>query len=292
MSASMLSVEGAYDLHIHSHPCLFPRLTDDKGVVESAKSAGMAGVMLKCHHESTVSRARALNEEFEDILVYGGIVLNCYVGGINPQAVEAALRMGAKEVWMPTVDAENHAKVHGSRGKYDVQSSESKADNVDNGITVSQECKLTPQTLEVIKLVAEYDAILGTSHLSKEEIFLLVKRAKKEGVNKIVITHPYFKVPNLKIDEVRELVDLGAFAEFGFCTVSPMWAYTTLENIYQSIKKIGVQNCVIVSDSGQRHNPLPPESLRIFAQCLHEKGLKEEELRWLMIKNPEKLLGI
>ena len=60
MLGDMISVQGAVDTHIHSHPCLFPRLTDDRGVVEAATNAGMAGVMLKYHFESTASRAHQL----------------------------------------------------------------------------------------------------------------------------------------------------------------------------------------------------------------------------------------
>lgn len=286
----MVSVEGAYDIHVHSHPCLIPRITDDRGVVTAAKEAGMAGIMLKCHHESTVSRARALDMEFDGIRVFGGIVLNYHVGGINPQAVEAALRMGAKEVWMPTIDAENHARAHGARGVYDVQSSDPQANSTAGGISILKEGKLTSETLEVIKLVAKYNAILGTCHLSKEEMFELIRVAKKEGVNKILITHPFFKVPNLKLEEVEELVAMGGIAEFGFCTVSPMWAYATIDKIYGSIKKLGVANCILMSDAGQRHNPLPHESLRVFAQCLYEKGLNEKEIRQLIVDNPHKLL--
>ena len=93
---SRVSVEGAIDLHIHTHPCLFPRIGDDRAIVAAAAAAGMRGVMLKCHHESSVSRAYLVNAEFPDIDVFGGIVLNSYVGGINPAAVEAALRLGGK----------------------------------------------------------------------------------------------------------------------------------------------------------------------------------------------------
>jgi hypothetical protein len=105
----MINLDGAYDLHVHSHPCLFPRICDDKTAVAAAAAAGLGGILLKCHHESTVSRASELQNDYDDFRVYGGIVLNEYVGGINPLAVEAALKLGAKEVWMPTIDAASAA---------------------------------------------------------------------------------------------------------------------------------------------------------------------------------------
>ena len=39
------------------------------------------------------------------------MILNHAVGGINPEAVFAALNFGAKRVEMPTVDAKTHVKL-------------------------------------------------------------------------------------------------------------------------------------------------------------------------------------
>jgi len=55
---------------------------------------------------------------------------------------------------------------------------------------------------------------------------------------------------------------------------------------------IGYDNCVIMSDAGQTHNPIAPESMRLYAQCLYEKGVKGSDLERLMIKTPSALLGI
>ncbi len=45
--------------------------------------------------------------------VYGGIVLNLNVGGINPAAVDVALKMGAVEVWMPPIHSLAHYQATG-----------------------------------------------------------------------------------------------------------------------------------------------------------------------------------
>lgn len=288
----LISLEGAYDLHVHTHPCLFPRLTDDEGAVRAAAQAGLAGILLKCHHESTVSRARALQAQYPDLQVYGGIVLNGFVGGINPEAVEAALRMGARQVWMPTTDAKNHAVVHGSRGKYDVQDGRKDAEADLEGITIyGADGTLSEATREVLKLVAEHDAILGTCHLSPEEIFDLVREARALGVRKILITHPFFKVPSLDLPALQELTNMGAIAEFGYCTVSPMWHYATVQTVAETIRTLGARHCIIMSDGGQRHNPMPAEGLRIFAQCLYECGIGRDELDILMRENPAVLVS-
>lgn len=291
----MISLEGAIDMHLHSYPDLIPRIADDRTIAEAAASAGMAAIQLKCHIESTVSRAYALRGAFPhrpDFQVFGGIVLNRYVGGINPRAVEAALRLGAKTVWMPTIDSAYHALKHGGTGRYDVQTT-GQTPSEDPGISVlGEDGRLTADTVEVIDLVAKYNAILATAHLSPQEIFELVKVARQRGVQKVVITHPYFKVPKLTLAQVQELVGMGAFAELGYCTVSPMWAYATIDEKKQLIETVGPERCILMSDAGQRHNPMPHEALRIFAQSLFEKGVSENAIRKMMVDNPRQLLDM
>ena len=49
------------------------------------------------------------------IRVFGGLVLNFPVGGLNPFAVDSYVRLGAKEVWMPSLSAEytlSYQKAH------------------------------------------------------------------------------------------------------------------------------------------------------------------------------------
>ncbi len=294
-SGYMISLEGAIDMHLHSYPDLIPRIADDRTIAEAAASAGMAAIQLKCHIESTVSRAYALRGAFPhrpDFQVFGGIVLNRYVGGINPRAVEAALRLGAKTVWMPTIDSAYHALKHGGTGRYDVQTT-GQTPSEDPGISVlGEDGRLTADTVEVIDLVAKYNAILATAHLSPQEIFELVKVARQRGVQKVVITHPYFKVPKLTLAQVQELVGMGAFAELGYCTVSPMWAYATIDEKKQLIETVGPERCILMSDAGQRHNPMPHEALRIFAQSLFEKGVSENAIRKMMVDNPRQLLDM
>ena len=287
----LINMRGAIDMHYHPFPCIFPRLATDREIAEAAYQAHMGGLLMKCHHESTVSRAMALRKDYPGMHIFGGIVLNSYVGGINPKAVEVALKMGGKEVWLPTIDAAYHAKVHGTTGKYDVQVS-SDEKKTDSGISIVKDGEITNDAKDVFSLIALYDAILGTCHQSFEELKIIIPAAKKIGVKKILLTHPFFKVPGLTLNQTQELVSLGAIAEFGYCTVSPMWAYASIPTVAKAIQELGVENCILISDAGQRHNPLPHEALRVFAQGLFESGIREEEINILIRKNPSKLLNI
>ncbi len=167
-----ISVEGAIDLHVHSYPSLFSRIGDDRVIVRAAAEAGMRAILLKEHYESTVSRAYLLKSEFPTIEIYGGIVLNSFVGGINPAAVEASLRMGAKAVWMPTVDAANEAQVFGSTVGYCSKDGDRRTVE---GITILEENGLRAEVYEVIELVIEHKAFLGTGHLFPNEILALAR---------------------------------------------------------------------------------------------------------------------
>lgn len=288
--AELVDLRGAIDMHLHTHPCLFPRLVDDLEVAVEARAAGLRAIVMKCHHESTVSRAYYVRSLVPGLEVFGGIVLNSYVGYVNPAAVDASLRFGGKVVWMPTADAGYHAQVHGSTGNYGTQSGG--REEADGYWVLDDRDELKPEVIEVLKLIAEHDAILATCHLSPREIVTLVKRARSEGVQKIIITHPFYKVPNMDIDTLEELTRLGAYAEFIYTGVSPFWAATTVDQITGAVQRLGAERCLLVSDSGQRHNPVAPEALRLFAQMLLEKGIPSEQIDQMIKANPIDLLDL
>jgi hypothetical protein len=292
MIGPFIDINGAVDVHVHSEPDLFPRIADDVRVARHAASLGLRALSLKCHSERTTSRAYLTIQQVPGIQVIGGIVLNRAVGGINPAAVDSALQLGAKHVWMPTVDAAFHAKTFGSTGVYDKQASTA-ADLTDTGIEIFDAAG-TPidGLIDVLDLVASHRAILSTCHLSVPEIVRLVALAKERGVEKIMITHPFFKVPALDLETLRSLVDQGAYAEFGYCTVSPMWNHAALSRQVEAIKSLGPERCILMSDAGQRHNPMPAECLRVYAQSVYETGVSEGGVQRMIKTNPLDLLEL
>jgi predicted metal-dependent TIM-barrel fold hydrolase len=193
---------------------------------------------------------------------------------------------------MPTVDAANHARTFGSTGAYDKQSS-TVARTGDIGIEVF-DASGTPidGLIDVLDLVAQHRAILSTCHLSVAEIEQLVPLARKRGIQKIMITHPFFKVPALDLETLKRLVSQGAYAEFGYCTVSPMWNHAPLTRVVEAIEALGAEHCILMSDGGQRHNPMPAECLRVFAQCVFESGISERDVERMIKDNPLALLEL
>src|SRR5262249_60695870 len=78
-----------------------------------ARSRGMRCIGLKNHISETARRAALVMKVVPGIEVFGGIVLNRAVGGINPDAVEWMHRIygsRGKVVWLPTFEADKHVK--------------------------------------------------------------------------------------------------------------------------------------------------------------------------------------
>ena len=98
-----------------------PRTSDrrrfnDLELARVAKEAGVGAVLIKSHQNSTVERAWLVSQCVPGIRVYGGLVLNETVGGLNLSAVRLALTLGAREIWMPTRSARNDRLYHNQEG--------------------------------------------------------------------------------------------------------------------------------------------------------------------------------
>jgi hypothetical protein len=289
-SGVTIDMQGSIDMHIHPYPDIFPRLADDVEIAISARDAGLRAVLYKCHHENTVSRAYLTNTIVPGIDVVGGVVLNSFVGGINPAAAEVALRFGGRVVWMPTIDSVHHTQTHG--GSRNLVGLSAGVEGKGIVPVTADDGTLLPEVFDVLDVVAEYKAALATSHVSPREAKLLVTAAKERGIDRIVLTHPFYRTPGLPLEDVRELVRLGAVAEFGYCDYSAMWNIGDIGEVVEAVKTLGAENCVLVSDTGQMHNPMPGESLRIFAQTILEKGISESDVYTMIRDVPARLIGL
>lgn len=291
-----ITLEGACDLHIHSAPDLFPRYVDDVSMARLARDAGMKAIMFKAHHESTVSRAIHTEQQVPGIRVFGGLTLNRYVGGFNPLAAESALQAGAKEIWFGTVDTEHHRKTFGSVGSYGLSSMEATEEQraVKSGLTVlNNDGSLTEDALAIIDLITEHDAILGTAHLSPQEIRKILSVTTHKGT-KVLLTHPFFTLPNLDMDTLSQFVKLGGIGEV--CAVTffnlPTEHHPDIRRFKQALDELGPDRFILSSDGGQPFNPNPVEAIRILAEALHELGTPKEDLRTIMVENPQRLVGL
>jgi len=287
-------LQGAIDLHLHAGPSVFPRLMDAVETAEAAKASGMRGIVIKHHHTPTVDRGYLVHRAVPEVEVYGGVTLNYAAGGLNPYAVDAALRLGGRMVWMPSVDARNHKTHFGELGKYGSRLDYDKPSVYRDaqGITVlDEEGALKPEIDQILDAVADHDAAVATSHLDIKESRALVQEARRRGI-KTVVTHVNFVTASLSTEDQRWMAGKGAYLELCYSSLSPAWRSTSIEDVAETVRDVGPEHYILASDLGQVHNPAPPEGLRIYISLLLERGFDPEEIRVMVKDNPEKVLAI
>ena len=286
-------LRGAIDLHTHSAPSLFDRLVDDVELAEQARAAGMRAVLYKAHEQDTTGRAALVRRVVPGIRAFGGIVVNHVVGGLNPVAVDASIKLGARMVWMPTMSAQHHIAFFGGSHFGARMKGKTSAAGASQGLTVLDGTgRVRPEVQEILQLIAAAGICLSTGHLSLAEVQALVPAARMAGVSRILVTHPDLMLSGIEVADQKALADAGAILEKDVNTLGPPWHSTTLEAMVHSIREVGPARCVLATDYGQLHSPAPVEGLRIFVQLCLEQGIPEAEIRTMVADNPARLLGL
>ncbi|MFA5699062.1 MAG: DUF6282 family protein [Sphaerochaeta sp.] len=290
-------LHGAYDLHVHSAPDVLPRLMDDLEMAQRIIASKMGGYAIKSHYFCTAERAELVRSVYPECDAVGTITLNRSVGGINPAAVEMAGRADTKLVWFPTSDSAHERKhvFDGNPNKKLPYWAQILIDMENEGIAappisiLDEAGKLTDETITVLEIIAKYEMILATSHISHEETFAVVKEAKNRGVKRIIITHADFPTTMYTIEEQKELTKYGAVIEHCYTT----WATgkIALETSIEQIKALGAERVIIATDLGQKTAIYPDEGMAVYAQKLIEAGVSEDDIRQMFVHNQRMLLG-
>ena len=294
-------IQGAYDLHIHTAPDVLPRKVTDLELARRYKEAGMAGFVAKSHYFCSSERARVVNDLVPEAHVYGAMSLNCSVGGINPVAVEMAGREDTKVIWFPTSDAKNEQDRMGKESAPSgkplpywarvAKELKEKGVEVEPVYILDENGKLKKEAHDVLDIIAGYGMILATGHLTHEEAFALVKSAKEDHhVEHIVITHVDFPTTFYTDEEQKEFARYGAFMEH--CYVTWETGKVDYEEALRQIKVMGPERVLISTDLGQTAGIFPDEGMAIFATKLSEAGFTDDEVRMMVSKNAQQLLGL
>jgi hypothetical protein len=284
-------LEGAVDLHVHPSPSPYPRRIDPVGAAEAAAAAGMRAIVLKSHHNDTAVIVDALRErglESFDVEVYGGVVLNSQVGGINPHAVSLSLAMGGRVVWLPTISSPAHLA---SSGHFPTATVELLDETPIDVWGVGGE--LLPELATIFDLIADADAVLASGHLPSNSIVACFEAAREAGVRRLLVNHPNFIV-EISGEEAKRLRELGAYFEHEVSMYDPRSRFEAFElsALEEWIELAGPERTILASDLGQADNPLPPESLERVALALAENGTGPETVEGLLATNPARVLGL
>ena len=193
---SDISLKGVVEVHVHAKPDLYPRAYSDMELMEAGVRVQARAIVVKWHYGQTAARVQLCNEMRRRLYpeacveMIGSIVLNHPVGGINPAAVETALKLGARIVWMPTTDSRNERELKGFH----------------DGIVCVEHGRVTEPVREILNMIQEYDAVLGTGHLDAQESLVLIDTAKTMGIDRILVDHPEYWVTQMTMEQQLRLV--------------------------------------------------------------------------------------
>ncbi len=289
-------LRGAIDMHFHGYPELSfdtpHRYTDEESARLMVK-AGMRGFVLKSHFWPTVGRAYYLRQAVPDLEVFSSITLNSCVGGIKKWALEAAVKQGAKVVWMPSWSAKSDIRRNGviHLVRRYLPSLEKYMEN--DGIALMDERgELFPEIKEILALIREYDIALFTGHISILESIALAREAKRIGYKKLVLNHPDSRSIGANFEQIVEFAGLGGYVEICALGLMPLFLRITPNDFKKTIQTVGASRCILTSDSFFEWAPSGPEMLRMLIASLLEVGIKEEEIIEMNQVNPKILLNL
>ena len=283
-----LQIPGAIDMHLHFGPAAIPAeysyITHSVTALEAARQAADAGfraLVLKAKDSITAGVAHVVEEVVDGIDVFGAVVLDHAVGGLNVSAVESALQLGAKVVWLPTTGSRHDTEVHGTPGP---------------GIAVvDDDGDVLPVVHDIFDLIVQHDALLATGHVSLEEHIAVAHAFGTSG--RVIATHVGDQGggPGLTTQQCQELANYGVTMEFSALTCVDHWgtAAMDMDKHAAMIRAVGTDKVVLSGDYGWTNDlPRPVPGLQDYYEGLWKAGFSEVEIRRMACETPARLLGL
>jgi Family of unknown function (DUF6282) len=272
-------LKGSIDMHMHPGPTFEaePRLDVYEAAVQ-AKEAGMRAIVLKNHHYCTAPLAHVIGKLVPDIALIGGVCIDTVsTGGLNIHTIRQAAIIGAKIIWFPTLDAPQLNAFSGRLGGISILDSK-------GGIL--------PIVTKILEIAKQHNMVVCNGHLSFTESLALFKEAKRLGMSKLVATHVLFGphpqlYPPLSLDQQKQLAEMGVYLEHSYRE-----ANADFERFAMQVRAVGVESCVIGTDTGQVTTPAPVECMRLMITKLLAHDFSEQEVKTMSSTNASKLLDL
>ena len=285
---------GAIDLHCHSGPAAMPRILDHHEELLDAAAAKFRAVLYKDHFYAGMAHAILLEKLFPEckVQLFSGIALNNASGGINPHAVDHAIKLGGRIVWMPTLSAANHVAQQASgQAKSFPKTSQKMLDPIPL-TALDANGKLTDEVKQVIDLIAEADIILAGGHLHASELHVLFDEAARRGVSKMMVNHPTYIVGCTDTD-IRQLVARGVKMEHSICMfIEGKSLKYSPDDLAHLIDVAGVDNTILSSDLGLQGSQRPVDGFRSITQILLDLQMPRAAIRKLISDNAAAFLNL
>jgi uncharacterized protein DUF6282 len=281
---SDINLTGAIDTRVHSSPDSAARSIDADDLARIARDKNMRGLVLKNHFEPTASLAYMVRKEVPGIEVFGGIVLNRSVGGINLEAVKRMTMIKGglgRVVWLPTTDSESFVKKLHLPGAA-------------LPVPVSKDGRLLSSVLELIDFIAQHhEIVLETGHISAEEALMVVHEAHQRGVRHIVATGAMDMVVDMTIPQMQQAAHDGAYIEFDYSNAFGLEQQHTMSEFAEAIRRIGPKSCILATNFGSDNLfPLHPQALLDFMEALHKEGISVDDINLMAKSNPALLFEL
>ena len=289
-------MKGGVDMHIHGYPdALVDAGWDFAWMAMKAYDAGLRAIVCKSMHSDTAPMAYFVQQIVDRYAkdktqqtgipahpfnIYGGVVLNWAVGGLNPIAVETSAKLGAKIIWLPSHDAAHHVRV---------------LEEDTPGVEVlDANDNVKPELIEIFEIVKEYDIILDLDHCGTKERFIMTEEAMKHGVKKVFLTHPQWNVNRMSVDQMVEISKMGAYLGLFLYGAFPHFNNPVCDRteVLKIVEKVGPEHLAMATDFGSMLNPPPVEGMKLFIRLLMAMGVTEKDIRTMLVTNSYKLLGI
>src|SRR4030042_2885903 len=244
-------LNGFADVHIHAGPSLIAREFDVWDMVQEAAGGNFAAIVVKDHHVSIVATTRIIQDHLANLnlKVFGGIVLNGSVGGLNPRGVEVAIRLGAKVIWMPTLSSRNHMEKHNRGIRF--PSLQQEATISEKPLKcIDAQGRLVPEAGQVLEIVAQHpDVVLATGHGSRNEVDAIVRKGAVIDLRRILVNHPLYMV-DATFDDMEAWRSLGAYIEFTAVVSVPSSNLFCIpvKTVAEHLRRLGPDNLILMSD--------------------------------------------
>jgi len=288
-------LRGIIDVHVHGAPLggWLPGRPKMLDTCVEASRAGMKALVFKDHNTMNINcaiivqdvlatmsaEADSRGETFTPVEVYGGVVLNYAVGGMNLAAVKTALDYGrCKEIWLPSLDAAHQREAMGREG----------------GIRVTTGAdQLTPEMIGVLEMLHDYNnnrkndrCSLSSCHVSNEEKADILRYVRKKQLNvDVMLDHVTQEMTILTPSEAKEMIDLGGYLQFAECSCVPWpgmqdWIIAfdySFNLIKELLREKGPEHLILITDAGQPGNE-PVPGWRMFLKTLLAQGVSREHI--------------
>lgn len=290
-------LSGAVDSHVHCCPHINQRTVSLFDAVQAAAKAGLRGLGLMDVFANSSGLAALAKRELGHlgVDVFGGIILEPYVGGLSARTVQTALRMGyggggARFVSLPCHHTAFVARSENRSPAY-----------IETCLAIPLAGQLPDPLPEIIDLCIEADVVFNLGHLSGPEAVVVAEAAARRGCQRMLAPAGY-----LTEDEAMAVVATGCMIEYSFFVFSHAtdigqtmidserhrFARADFGRAVSIIQKVGADKVVLSSDSGALVLPPPVEAFREFLMMFTSSGIPTDAVTEMITDNPGRLFKV